>query len=66
MSVVSLAIVFSHSEDCVSFLMEETGDGEKLCLALVGRALLSEALIHLSADGWGCTPSMKVVWPEAT
>ena len=38
----------------------------KLGLALVGRALLSKALIHLSADGWGCTPSMKVVWPEAT
>ena len=38
----------------------------KIGLALVGRALLSEALIHLSADGWGCTPSMKVVWPEAT
>ena len=39
---------------------------EKLCLALVGRALLRKALIHLSVDGWGCTPSMKAVWPEAT
>ena len=39
---------------------------EKLDLALVGRALLSKALIQLSADGWGCTPSLVVVWPEAT
>ena len=39
-----------------------TGDG-KNDLALVGRALLSKALIQLSADGWGCTPSL-VVWPE--
>ena len=30
------------------------------------RALLSKALIQLSADGWGCTPSLLVVWPEAT
>ena len=37
---------------------------EKLGLALVGRALLSKALIQLSADGWGCTPSLEVVWPE--
>ena len=29
---------------------------EKLDLALVGRALLSKALIQLSADGWSCTP----------
>ena len=28
---------------------------EKLGLALVGRALLGEALTQLSADGWGCT-----------
>ena len=39
---------------------------EKLCLALVGRALFSQALIQLSADMWGCTPSLVVVWPEAT
>ena len=39
---------------------------EKLGLALVGRALLSEALFHLSADGWVCAPSLVVVWPEAT
>ena len=39
---------------------------EKLCLALVGRALLRKALIHSSVDAWGCTPSMKAVWPEAT
>jgi len=34
--------------------------------ALVGRALISKALIQLSTDGWGCTPSLVVVWPEAT
>jgi len=39
---------------------------EKLGLALVGRALLSVASIQLSADGWGCTPSLVVVWPEVT
>ena len=39
---------------------------EKLGLALVGRALLSKALIQLSADGWGCTPFLVVVWLETT
>ena len=39
---------------------------EKLGLVLVGRALLSKALVQLSSDGWGCTPSLVVVWPEAT
>ena len=38
----------------------------KLGLALVGRALLSKALIQLSADGWGYSPSLVVVWPEAS
>ena len=38
---------------------------EKLGLALVGRALLlGKVLIQLSADGWGSTPSLVVVWPE--
>ena len=37
---------------------------EKLGLALMGRALLSKALIQLSADGWGCAPSLVIVWPE--
>ena len=32
----------------------------------MGRTLLSKALIKLSADEWGCTPSLVVVWPEAT
>ena len=45
--------------------MVGTGD-EKNCLALVGRAFLSEALFHLSADGWVCAPSLVVVWPEVT
>ena len=39
---------------------------EKPGLALVGRALLSKALIQLSADGWGYSPSLVVVWPEVT
>ena len=39
---------------------------EKLSLALVGRALLSKALIQLSTDVWGCTLSLVVVWPEVT
>ena len=38
----------------------------KLGLALVGRALLSKALIQLSVDEWGYSPSLVVVWPEAT
>ena len=33
---------------------------------LVGRAVFSKALIQLSADGWGCAPSLLVVWSEAT
>ena len=37
---------------------------EKLGLALVGRALLCEALIHLSADGWGCSSSLLIFWPQ--
>ena len=32
----------------------------------MGRALLSKALIQLSADGWHCTSSLVVVWPERT
>ena len=39
---------------------------EKPGLVMVFRALLSKALIQLSADGWGCTPSLVVYWPEAT
>ena len=31
---------------------------EKLGLALVGGAMLSKSLIQLSADGWGCVPSL--------
>ena len=38
----------------------------KLGLALVGRALLRKSLIQLSADRWGCAPSLLVVWPEMT
>ena len=38
----------------------------KLGLALVGRVLLNKALIQLSADEWGCPPSLVVFWPEAT
>ena len=32
----------------------------------MGRTLLNKALIQLSADGWGFTPSLVVVWPEVT
>ena len=28
--------------------------------------MLSKPLIQLSADGWGCAPSLLVVWPETT
>ena len=38
----------------------------KTGLALVSRALASEALIPLSANGWGCYPSLVIFWPEAT
>ena len=37
-----------------------------LGLALMGRALLSKALIQLSADGWSYIPSLIVVWPKKT
>ena len=43
-----------------------TSSGEKLGLALMGKALLSKALMQLSADGWDFTLSLLVVWPEAT
>ena len=33
---------------------------------LVGRALLSKALIQLSVDEWGCTASLVAVWPKET
>jgi len=46
--------------------MGRTSNGKKLGLALVGRALLSTALIQLSTDGWDCTPSLVVVWPEGS
>ena len=39
---------------------------ENLGLALVGRTLLSKALIQLSADGWGCALSLVVFGPKAT
>ena len=39
---------------------------ENIGLVLVGRALISEALIQLYADGWGCSFSLEVVWPEVT
>ena len=39
------------------------GGGTGSCLE--GRAVLSKTLIQLSADGWGCTPSL-LVWPEVT
>ena len=28
--------------------------------------MLSKTFIKLSADEWGCAPSLLVVWPEAT
>ena len=39
---------------------------EELGLALMGRDFLSKAGNHLSANGWGCAPSLVVVCPEAT
>ena len=36
----------------------------KLSLALVGRGMLSKSLIQFSSYGWGCTPSLLVVWPD--
>ena len=35
-----------------------------LGLTLVGSTMLSKSLIQLSADGWGCAPSLFFVWPE--
>ena len=31
----------------------------KLVLALVGKAMLSKSSVQLSADGWGCVPSLQ-------
>ena len=53
-----------EKEACESFLIGGTGSGEKLGLALVGRAMLRKSLIQRSADGWGYAPSLLVVWPE--
>ena len=38
-----------------------TGCGEKLGLALVGRATLSKSLIQFSPDGWCCAPGGPMV-----
>ena len=38
---------------------------EKQGLALLGRALLSKTLIHLSADEWGYVPFLLIVWSES-
>ena len=35
-------------------------------LALVERAMISNILTQLSADGWGCALSPLVFWPEVT
>ena len=43
----------------------ETGYGGKLGNALVQRVMLSKSLIQLPSDGWGCSPSLLVVWPKA-
>ena len=53
-------------EVCVSSLMGGAGSGKNWVLLWWDRALLSKALIQLSADGRGCPPSLVVVWPEAT
>ena len=61
----SVCPLVDEAEASVCFLMGGRR-WEKLGLALVGRALLGKALIQLSADGWGCTASLVVVWPEAS
>ena len=33
---------------------------------MVDRAMFSKSLIQLSADEWGCAPSLLAVWHEAT
>ena len=37
----------------------------KLGLALVGRALISNALIQLSADGWSCASPYWLAWGDS-
>ena len=44
--------------------MGGTGDGYSWLL--LWWAELSKTLIRLTADAWGCVPSLLVVWPEAT
>ena len=38
----------------------------ELGLVWLSGAMLAEAFICFSADGWGCCPSLLAVWPEAT
>ena len=37
----------------------------KLSLALVGKTMLGKSLTQLSADGWGCVPSLLALWLKA-
>ena len=55
--------LMEEAEARVSFLMGRT-EWEKLTCS--GGQGLSKVLIQLSTDGWGCTPSQVIVWPEAT
>ena len=61
----SVCSLMDEAKGLCKFLDGRAWQWEKLGLALVGRALLSKTLIQLSADGWGCTPSLVVIWPEA-
>ena len=35
-------------------------------VCLLGSCLFRKTLSSLSADGWGCVPTLLVVWPEAS
>ena len=50
----------------MGFSRQEYWSGVPLPSPLLWWAGLSKTLIQLSADGWGCSPSLLVVWPDGT
>ena len=60
----SVCPLMEEAEAPLSFLMGGSGGRKNWVLALVGRVLLSKALIQLSADWWGCALSLVFFWPE--
>ena len=66
LSVVSVAIIFSNSEDCLSTLVIVSFAVQKLVSLIRSHLftfvfisiLFSNSLIQSSADGWGCVSAL--------